>query len=66
MPGPELVTEAWEMFPNPDWEVVKIFVPSAFELESIQIATQSIPEPATAALLLAGLFGLGLAGRRRD
>ncbi len=33
----ELVIEAWEMFPNPDWEVVKIFAPSAFELESIQI-----------------------------
>ena len=42
----ELVIEAWEMFPNPDWEVVKIFAPSAFELESIQISTQSIPEPA--------------------
>ena len=65
-PQRELVTEAWEMFPNPDWEVVKIFVPSAFELVSIQIATQSIPEPGTAALLVAGLFGLGLAGRRRN
>ena len=65
-PQSELVTEAWEMFPNPDWEVVKIFVPSAFELESIQIATQSIPEPGTAVLLVAGLFGLGVAGRRRD
>ena len=63
--APELVTEAWEMFPNPDWEVVKIFVPSAFELTHIRIETQSIPEPTTAALMAAGLFGLALAGRRR-
>jgi hypothetical protein len=63
---PELVTEAWEMFPNPDGELVKIFVPSDFELTSIRIETQSIPEPATAALMVAGLFGLSLAGRRRS
>jgi hypothetical protein len=61
--APLLVTEAWEMFPNPDWEVVKIFAPLAFELQSITIETQSIPEPGTAAMLLVGLFGLGLAGR---
>jgi hypothetical protein len=65
-PQSELVTEAWEMFPNPDWEVVKIFVPTAFELESIRIETQSIPEPTTAALMAAGLLGLALAGRRQS
>ena len=64
-PAGLLVTEAWEMFPNPDWEIVKIFVPSAFQLQSIEIATQSLPEPGTAALMAAGLFGLGMAGRRR-
>jgi hypothetical protein len=64
--GAELVTEAWEMFPNPDWEIVSIFVPSAFDLTSIRIETQSIPEPTTAALMAAGLFGLALAGRRRS
>jgi hypothetical protein len=63
--GSTVVFEAWEMFPNPDWEVVKIFVPTAFELQSISIWTQSIPEPGTVALLAAGLFGLGLAGHRR-
>ena len=62
---PELVTEAWEMFPNPDWEVVKLFAPTAFELDSISIMTQSIPEPGTAALITAGLLGLCMAGRRR-
>ena len=60
-----VVTEAWEMFPNPDWEIVKIFAPTAFQLQSIEIATQSLPEPGTAALTAAGLFGLGMAGRRR-
>jgi hypothetical protein len=53
------------MFPNPDWEVVKIFAPTAFELDDIMIYTKSIPEPGTAALMAAGLFGLGMAGRRR-
>lgn len=60
---PELVTEAWEMFPNPDWEVVKIFAPLAFELQSIRIETQSVPEPGTAALLVVGFSGLALVGR---
>jgi hypothetical protein len=64
--APGLVTEAWEMFPNPDGELVKIFVPSDFELTHIRIETQSIPEPTTAALMAAGLFGLALAGRRRS
>lgn len=63
--GSGSVIEAWEMFPNPDWEVVKLFAPTAFELDSIVIATQSIPEPGTVALMAAGLLGLGMAGRRR-
>jgi hypothetical protein len=63
---PQLVVEAWEMFPNPDWEVVKIWVPDAFELRTIRIETQSIPEPTTAALMAAGLIGLALAGRRQS
>ena len=53
------------MFPNPDWEVVKIFVPEAFELQSIKIVTQSIPEPGTVALLVVGLLGLGRASRHQ-
>ena len=62
----KLVVEAWEMFPNPDWEVVKIWVPDAFDLTSNRIETQSIPEPTTAALMAAGLLGLALAGRRQS
>ena len=59
-----LVTEHWEMFPNPDFEIVKIFSPAAFELESITIQTQSVPIPAPIWLFGSGLLGLvGIARR---
>ena len=53
-----LVTELWEMFPNPDFEHVKIWAPTDFKLESINIVTQSVPVPATMLLLGSGLLGL--------
>ena len=55
-----LVTEHWEMFPNPDFEIVKLYVPAKFELQSINIATQStvIPVPASVWLFSSGLLGL--------
>jgi hypothetical protein len=58
------VSEHWEMFPNPDWEHVKIWVPDAFELQSIQIATQSVPLPAAIYLLGAGFVGLASLRRK--
>jgi hypothetical protein len=55
---PTLVTERWEIFPNPDFEYVKVWVPIQFELESIEIVTQSVPLPPAALLLGSALFGL--------
>jgi hypothetical protein len=60
-----LVTELWEMFPNPDFEIVKIFSPAAFELESVMIHTQSVPIPAAVWLFFSGLLAMvGIARRR--
>jgi hypothetical protein len=65
--SPTLVTEYWEMFPNPDFEIVKIYAPSEFELQSIAIDTQStVPVPASAWLFGSGLLGLvGISRRKR-
>ena len=61
----ELVTELWHMFPNPDFEIVKIYAPVQFELASITIETQSVPLPQTILLLGSGLVALlGIARRR--
>lgn len=64
---PTVVKELWVMYPNPDFEIVKIFSPHAFELESIYIETQStVPVPAAAWLFGSGLLGLiGIARRRK-
>jgi hypothetical protein len=56
--NPEVVTELWEIFPNPDFEYVKIWAPVQFELESIKIATQSVPLPPAVLLLGSALFGM--------
>jgi hypothetical protein len=63
--SPTLVTEYWEMFPNPDFEIVKLYVPIEFELQSITIATQSTLVPIPASVWLFGTGILGLVGVTR-
>ena len=64
--SPTLVSEYWHMFPNPDFEIVTLYVPVEFELQSINIATQStvVPIPASIWLLGSGLFGLMAMAKR--
>lgn len=64
--GNFIITEAWEMFPNPDFEIVEIFVPVAFELASIQIDTASVPIPGAAWMFGSALAGLVLVRRRQN
>ena len=66
--SPTMVTEYWEMFPNPDFEIVKLYVPVEFELQNISIYTEStvVPVPAAAWLFGSGLLGLVAMARRRD
>ena len=68
--GKILPTEAfelWHMYPNPDFEIVKIYAPIEFELQSITIHTQSlVPVPAAVWLFGSGLLGLvGIARRKK-
>jgi hypothetical protein len=58
--------ERWDLFPNPDFETVKVFIPVTFELSSFHITTQSVPEPSTLALVSFGLVGLVVGGKRRS
>ena len=60
-----LVTERWHIFPNPDFEIVSIFAPAAFDLKMIEIVTESVPLPASVLLLGPAIFGLVLLRRRK-
>ena len=58
----------WEycrLYPNPDWELIWIDVPDNVTIDQIIIDTQSIPEPATVALLGLGTLFLIRIRRRR-
>ena len=56
--GAQLVIEEFQMKPNPDFEYVKVWAPTDFELESIEIVTQSVPLPASVLLFGPAVFGL--------
>jgi hypothetical protein len=61
-------SQFWIIHPNPDWETVKVFIPTTFEILAMHIETRSfnlVPEPSVLALVGVGLLGLTIAGRRR-
>jgi len=60
----QLVTEQWNIFPNPDFDYVKLWAPTAFELDSIQIVTQSVPLPASILLFGSAIAGLAFVRRK--
>lgn len=61
-----VVREVWGMTPNPDHETVTIFAPRDFDLQTIEIVTESIGEvPAPPAAALVGLALAGVLARRR-
>ena len=63
------VWEIWHLYPNPDWEVVTVFIPAEFDPISFHVITQSVgdvvPEPSSLVLVSLGLLGLARFGRPR-
>ena len=64
--SPEVVTQLWNLFPNPDFEHVKIWAPVEFKLQNIKIETQSIPLPPSVLLLGSALLSMVALFRRRQ
>ena len=65
-PGALYFYEDWIMFPNPDWEVIDIFVPDTVQLQEVVIDTIStVPIPSAIILFASALGGLGFLGRRK-
>lgn len=54
------VYEDWHIMPNPDWEIIKVAVPTGVTLTQVVIDTISwVPAPATLAMIaLGGVFAL--------
>jgi len=53
----------WSIWPNPDYEILSLFIPPGTTINQYDIDTISIPEPT--AMSLVGLAALGLVRRRR-
>jgi hypothetical protein len=55
----------WEIIPNPDYEYVKLTVPSTIQPCQVVVDTVSVPEPSMSVLLCIGVIGLAVRGRLR-
>jgi len=53
------------LWPNPDWEIVQIFVPDGSALHQVVIDTISTPLPPAVWLLGTALAGLMVIARRQ-
>ena len=68
--GGLIKTELWKILPNPDYEIIRVFIPFEFEWVKLHITTQSlgrvVPEPSALVLASVGMLGLLVMGRRRS
>ncbi len=55
----------YELFPNPDFELITLEIPPGGSVDQVVVDTISIPEPSTLTLAALGLLGLLAHGRRR-
>lgn len=63
--GLEQRTEYWEIYPNPDSEVITIAVPTDSLVDEIVVDTLSVPEPSSFVLAIGALIALVVVGRWR-
>ena len=57
--------ESWSITPNPDFELVQIYLPPWIFVDQVVIDTISVPEASTLLMRGIGLMGAGAAVWRR-